>query len=90
MGAHDGLREVSARGALEEKADGTRLLGGVDEVFPVELEDVQRAKTVLFGRKSLSSRDALHVAVMERQGIRHVLSFDTGFDGVPGLTRLGR
>jgi predicted nucleic acid-binding protein len=35
------------------------------------------------------ARDAIHVAVMERRSIRQVLSFDRGFDGVPGLVRLG-
>jgi predicted nucleic acid-binding protein len=28
------------------------------------------------------------VAVMQRQGVARILSFDTGFDGVPGIERL--
>jgi predicted nucleic acid-binding protein len=28
------------------------------------------------------------LAVMEQQGIRQILSFDSGFDGFPGITRL--
>jgi uncharacterized protein len=35
------------------------LLGIADEVFPVELEHVERARDVLPGESGLSSRDAL-------------------------------
>lgn len=64
------------------------LLGVVETVFPVELPDVQRAREVVLGDYGLSARDALHVAVMERQGVERILSFDTGFDRYPGVTRI--
>jgi predicted nucleic acid-binding protein len=64
------------------------LLGVVDEVFPVDLQAVERAKTILLGKSGLSSRDALHLAIMEMQGVTRILSFDCGFDGFPGITRL--
>lgn len=64
------------------------LLGIVDEVFPVERRDVDRAKDTVLSTKRLSARDALHIAVMARHGIKRILSFDTGFDGFPGITRL--
>ena len=64
------------------------LLGVVDEVYPVELRDVERARGVSLGYPDLSARDALHVAIMERYGISRILSFDSGFDGFPGLTRI--
>jgi predicted nucleic acid-binding protein len=35
-----------------------------------------------------NARDALHVAVMEQHGIGRILSFDAGFDGFPGISRL--
>jgi predicted nucleic acid-binding protein len=60
----------------------------VDEVFDVALVDVERAKTVVLGSPRLSARDALHVAIMEREGIRRILTFDRGFDGVPGISRV--
>ncbi|MGH7308619.1 MAG: type II toxin-antitoxin system VapC family toxin [Candidatus Rokuibacteriota bacterium] len=65
------------------------VLGLVDEVFPVDLTVVERARTIVLGKRRLSARDALHVAVMEGQGIRRILSFDSGFDDVPGIERLG-
>jgi predicted nucleic acid-binding protein len=49
---------------------------------------VERAKTILLARRQLSARDAIHVAIMERHGIDRILSFDAGFDGVPGVQRL--
>ncbi len=64
------------------------LLGVVDEVFSVEGDDVQRAKDIVLGFDSLSARDALHLAIMERHRVERILSFDAGFDEFPGVTRL--
>lgn len=65
------------------------LLALVDEVLPVDLAAVQIAKRIMMGRLGLSARDALHVAVMEQAGISRIMSFDAGFDGYPGIERLG-
>lgn len=63
------------------------LLGLVDAVLPIELDHVQRARSLL-ATPGLQARDAIHVAVMQRHGIGRVLSFDRAFDHVPGLERL--
>jgi uncharacterized protein len=60
----------------------------VDEVLPIQSDDVERARAVLVGRWVLSARDALHVAIMQRYGIDRILSFDRGFDAVPGIERV--
>ncbi len=60
----------------------------VDEVFSIHDADVERAKAIVLGRRSLSARDAIHVAVMERESVQRILTFDTGFDGVPGIERI--
>lgn len=61
----------------------------VDEVFPVELADVEAARDLLVDEiPALSARDALHVSIMRRHGVRETLSFDGGFDEVEGLLRL--
>jgi predicted nucleic acid-binding protein len=49
---------------------------------------VERAKTLLLGASMLSARDAIHVAVMERHQAERILSFDAGYDRVPGLIRV--
>ena len=65
------------------------LLGVVEEVFPIELGDIQQAKEILLGRLTSSACDALHVAVMQRRGATRLRSFDADFDRYPGATRLG-
>lgn len=64
------------------------LLGVVDEVFPVDRSVVERAKTIVLGSVGLSARDALHLAVMDAHRVGQIMSFDTGFDGFPGVVRL--
>jgi predicted nucleic acid-binding protein len=66
------------------------LLGVVDEVLPVERDDVLKARDVLLAAKRISARDALHVAIMRRHGIESILSFDRGFDKIPGLRRVSQ
>jgi hypothetical protein len=62
----------------------------VDDVFAIEKADVLRAVEICQNRASLSARDAVHIAVMERHGISSVLSFDADFDRWPGLKRIHR
>ena len=64
------------------------LLGAVDEVLAIDRTVVERAKQIVLGYRRLSARDAVHLAVMEQHGIGQILSFDSGFDGFPGITRL--
>ena len=78
---------IDRRDAIQAAFDA--VLGVVDEVFVVTVADVERAKAIVMGKRRLSARDALYVALMEREGIEHVMSFDHGFDGLPGVTRLG-
>jgi len=76
---------IDRRDAIQPAFDA--LLGVVDEVYPVEQRDVERAKDLLQGTRALSARDAIHVAAMERNAVRRIFSFDAGFDQVPGIER---
>lgn len=87
------LQEILHRYVAIERRDAIQpafdaVLDVVDEVLPIDRADVDRAKTILLGQRTLSARDALHVAVMERHGIRRIMSFDRGYDGVPGIVRI--
>jgi predicted nucleic acid-binding protein len=87
------LQEILHRYTAIDRLDAIQpafdaVLGVVDEVFAVDLPTVQRARTIVLGRRGLSARDALHVAVMEEQGIQRILTFDAGFDGLPGIERV--
>lgn len=78
---------IDRRDAIQPAFDS--LLGVIDEIFAVHLDDVQAAKLILLGaKKDLSARDALHIAVMERHQIRHILTFDAGFDQHPSIQRV--
>jgi predicted nucleic acid-binding protein len=77
---------IDRREAIQPAFDA--LLAIVDEVFPIEPRDVARAKALVLERRALSARDAIHVAIMERYDVPTILSFDQGFDGVPGLRRI--
>jgi uncharacterized protein len=87
------MQEILHRYAAIQRLDAIQpafdaLLGVVDEVFPVEAEDVGGARDVMMGLARLSARDALHVAVMKRRGIQRIMSFDAGFDAVEWIDRL--
>lgn len=77
---------IDRRDAIQPALDA--LLGIVDEVFAVDRAITERAKQIVLGHRKLSARDAIHLAVMEGQGIEEILTFDSGFDGFPGITRL--
>lgn len=62
----------------------------VDEVFPIDKAEVLRAGEITQNPALLSARDAVHVSVMERHGVRSILSFDADFDRWPGLQRIHR
>jgi uncharacterized protein len=77
---------VNRRDAIQPAFDS--LLGVVDEVLTIDHAILDRAKRIIFGHARLSARDAVHLAVMEQHGIDRILTFDSGFDGFPGITRL--
>ena len=77
---------IGRRDAIQPAFDA--LLGIVDEVVPIDESVVRRAKEIVLGNKRLSPRDAVHLAAMEQRGISRIMSFDTGFDGFPGIERL--
>ncbi len=77
---------IDRRDAIQPAFDA--LLGVADEVLPIERRHTQRAKDIVLGSRRVSARDALHVAVMESAGISKIMSFDAGFDEIPGITRL--
>ena len=78
--------DIDRREAIQPAFEA--LLGVVDEVHSVERQDVERARNICLSYERFSVRDALHVAIMERYEISRIMSFDSGFDGYPGITRV--
>lgn len=53
------------------------------EILP---EDVDDAKETLLIHPRLPSRDAIHLAVMHRHGIKKIATYDRDFLGIPSIT----
>ena len=77
---------IDRRDAIQPAFDA--LIGIVDQVLAVDRSIAERAKQIVLGYRQLSARDAVHIAVMEQHGIEQIMTFDSGFDGFPGITRL--
>lgn len=77
---------INCRDAIQPAFDA--LLGVVDQVVAVDRTVIERAKQIVLDYRRLSARDAVHLSVMEHNGIKQILSFDSGFDSFPGITRL--
>lgn len=87
------LQEILHRYTATRRTDSIdpafhSLLTVVDVVYPIERTDVERARRILKTTPRLTARDALHVAVMQGRDVGRILSFDTGFDGIPGISRV--
>lgn len=77
---------IGRREAIQPAFDA--LLGVVDDVLPIDSQDALAAKDIVLRYETLSARDAIHLAVMQRNGIGRIMSFDRGFDSHPGVERV--
>ncbi|HXY00376.1 MAG TPA: type II toxin-antitoxin system VapC family toxin [Candidatus Limnocylindrales bacterium] len=77
---------INRRAAIQPAFNA--LLRLVDQVLPIDEAVVEGAKQIVLGYTQMSARDAVHLAVMRQHGIDRILSFDSGFDGFPGIARL--
>ena len=77
---------IGRRDAIQPAFDAT--LQVVDDVLAIEKLDADAAKDIVLRYAALSARDALHVAVMRHHGIERIMTFDRGFDAVPGIERV--
>ena len=77
---------INRRDAVQPAFDALR--GIVDQVFAVDESVVREAKEIVLGHQRISARDAVHLAVMRKHQVDRILSFDSGFDGFPGILRL--
>ena len=59
-----------------------------DRIEPVYAADIQAAARLADRHPGISARDLVHAAVMQRMGADRIISVDTDFDRLPGITRL--
>ena len=57
-------------------------------VLPVTIADTDVARNLIATTQGISARDAVHVGVMLNHKIVSIATFDTGFDGIPGIKRI--
>jgi predicted nucleic acid-binding protein len=98
----DDLVVVTSVEVLQELLHRYRSLGQLDlattvyratkdlceEILPVTEEDIDYAHELLQAHPLINVRDALHAATALRRGIKRILSTDSHFDDLPGITRL--
>lgn len=77
---------IERREAIQDAVDA--LAGVVDEVFPIDQSLVEAAKALVLAYRGLSARDAIHASVMHTHGVSRILSFDAGYDSLPGFVRI--
>ena len=60
----------------------------LSRVLDVTLADTDRARDLLCVHPRITSRDAVHAAVMLNHRLERIATFDAGFDGIPGIERV--
>jgi len=60
----------------------------IDEVFPVDIDTVELARSILLAHKDFSARDAVHVASMKVHHVFEIFTFDVDFDRIRDIFRL--
>jgi predicted nucleic acid-binding protein len=71
------LQEILHRYVAIDRRDAIQpaLLAVVDDVFMLDRAVAKGAKEMVQGRRQLSARAAVHLALMERHGVDRILSF---------------
>lgn len=85
------VQEILHRFSRGRRDTGAQMAEGVFRLFGrlLAIDHPTIVNTVLRFRRdtSISARDAVHVATCVRYGLDTIVSVDTGFDLVPGITR---
>ena len=83
------LHRYTALGERTRAVEVCRLfLQVVPEVLPITGEVIEEALELHLQYPQLPARDSLHWAVMRCHDLRHLISADRHFDGLPDLERL--
>lgn len=83
------LHRYSSLGRRDLARDVYNLFAAIcPVVLDVTLADTDLARDLLCAHKGISSRDAIHAAVMLNHRIPEIATFDAGFDGIEGIRRV--
>ena len=64
------------------------VIGFCSKIFPVKVEDTDKALELLRSYPSITTRDAIHAATMINNGIKQILSTDFHFDVISEIKRI--
>ena len=64
-----------------------RLLSRLSNIIPITVAEITFAMQLMSQSGNLSSRDAIHAAVVMGHGLEGIVSADRDFDRIPGLRR---
>ena len=82
------LHRYASLGRRDLARDVYNLFAGIcPVVLGVTLADTDRARDLLGLHRGISSRDAVHVAVMLNHRVTTIATFDAGFDDIAGIKR---
>lgn len=89
------IQEILYRfGALQKWDIAVRMANDtltlVPNVYPIYPDDIRLAVQLFerYAHRGVQARDIIHVAVMQNNGLTHIISTDEHFDLVPEITRL--
>jgi predicted nucleic acid-binding protein len=89
------IQEILHRyGSLRRYADAVSMASDlmilVPQIYPVTAADMQLAVTLFhhYAPQGVKSRDIVHAAVMQNNGLTSIISTDIHFDLIAGITRL--
>lgn len=91
----EAIQEVLYRyGALQHWQIGVAmansLMNLVPEIYPVNVDDMHRSLDLFkrYAQKGITARDVVHAAVMMNRGLKNIVSTDSHFDLIKGITRV--
>lgn len=91
----EAIQEILYRyGAIHRWKTGVTMANSlmrlVPEVYAVGLDDMRRAIDLFkaYAPKGVTARDVVHAAVMMNRGLKLILSTDSHFDRIKGITRV--
>lgn len=81
-------RYASALASREAHVPFGKLDSIVDKVFTFGMAEINSARELLCSVDGISAQQAIHIAVMRREGITRILSFSVYLDACPGIERI--
>ena len=73
---------------MDIRATFDAISAAVQQILPVTFDDVEEARRLgerVPSGSGTSARDLVHAAVARRQGLREILTVDSGFASIPGV-----